>query len=219
MCECGAPIGNAKHRGGHTIADGNTLWGYTSKSRLGQGGLKDARGKTVKGGTDLSQNATVDSLAGYGINGADTEQKSFSVRQLPPPYVRVIRFFTHAVLSLARECNFLGSAASSVERLLVHKLSNDEDFLLKHMKNDWSTLKHLIGCDGVDLSIIMQLVIENFQTRAQSAEYGVCTTTKQRENFELFFKSDVMYSVLSGWRDSVRAVKMSMVEGNPAVNV
>lgn len=219
VCECGAPIGNARHRGGHTIADGNTLWGYTSKTRVGQGGLVNTKGSRIAGGEDLSKTVP-DAVNGYVANGADTEDKTFSARQLTPPYTRVVRFCLHAVLYLAHTVDFPGGAAKSVEGLLGDRLSVDKDFLLKHLKNDWNLLKHLLSCNGETVSIALHLMFNNFQAAATSGSpaisaadgqsFGTLPSAEAREKFERFFKNEVIHPVLSGLAGHVRQVKSSI---------
>ena len=199
---CGKAIGNKKGASSHTLAEGNTLFGYTNPARVNQGTkshelqLRDADGNSIVGGQDLSK---PNLIRGYGLSDpeADAEKlPSTAVRGLTPASTRVLRYLTHGLLLMSHGLNFGQTSARGVEQLLGDKAANGAGrmFLLQHVRNDFDVLLQLFSCNAEDLSMRLHLYVHRFRADMERAQIvaGGDGDSGPRDGFEQWFQTSVI---------------------------
>eukprot|EP01052_Picozoa_sp_SAG31_P003961 SAG31_NODE_158_length_21979_cov_6.851691_2_plen_3236_part_00 len=217
LCPCGAPIGNAKGKAGHTMAKGNHFlgWGAQSRARTtgkfanmmvnAQGIKVDIKEEAKKGGKSGIYEGNAQT--GYACDDYTTQSDEMdSVRELTPVTFRTLRFFMHGMLELASAVNFSHRSRSSLAGLK----SVGPSFYSDHVRNDFEQLKKLLGHNAEDLSLFLHLVIQQcFNSPEQ--EGLLFNDDNSRLIFEKWFKRRVT-EVETHFETQCRAIKVGSQE-------
>eukprot|EP01043_Picozoa_sp_COSAG02_P008916 COSAG02_NODE_294_length_25426_cov_719.561298_2_plen_6193_part_00 len=218
---CGAAIGNAKGKKSHTLAEGNTLFGYTNPNRVNQGAkshdlqLFDVHGNRVVGGRDLSK---PELIKGYGFSdpSADAEKlPTTAARELTPSSTRVLRYIVHGLLLVSHALNFGEVSSKGVEQLLGDKVNPKGEpracrkFLVNHMRNDFDVLLRVLTCSAEDLSVRLHLYVDKFRSEMKAAQGtgGGGSDEDRRNAFESWFQAAVLEPVNASIKADVSRVK------------
>ena len=222
---CGAAIGNAKGKKSHTLAEGNTLFGYTNPNRVNQGArttelqLRDVHGNAIVGGRDLSKPELV---KGYGLSDPSSDAEklpSTTVRNLTASTTRVLRYIVHGLLLVSHALNFADMSSQGVEQLLGDKVNSEggprdlsincRKFLVNHMQNDFDALLKIYTCNAEDLSVRLHLYVDKFRSE-MGAVHGAgdgASDEEHRNAFELWFQTAVLEPVNASVKAAVSSVK------------